>query len=522
MHRSSGDNLALLSSKRVGAMPDSPTPSVTDGISLEAIPDGGMLPVSLGEEQLLLIRRDREVFAIAAQCSHYHGPLAEGLLAGNTLRCPLHHACFNIRSGEPLRAPALDPISCWRVECRGDRVFVGDKLPAPRRTLAAAARAPRSVLIVGAGAAGIAAAIALRREGYEGAVTMISADDAAPYDRPNLSKDFLAGTAPEEWMPLRSPEFYADNRIDLMLSAPAAALDVRSRQVTLASGRSLSYDALLLATGAEPRRLDLRGAAEERICYLRSFADCRALIAKATTAARIAVLGASFIGMEVAASLRARGIEVHVIAPEAVPMEHTLGVEVGRFLQTWHESHGVVFHLGSTIAQMQGRRLTLTDQTRLDVDLVVAGIGVRPAVALAEAAGLALDRGVLVDEFLQTSAPGVFAAGDIARWPDRYSGEHIRVEHWVVAERQGQTAARNILGYAEPFRTVPFFWSQHYDLTINYLGHAERWDRVEIDGSLEAHNCAVSYRRGERRLALATVGRDLESLQAESAEESHA
>lgn len=501
-------------------MPDSPTPNVTDGIPLADIPAGGMLRVTLGDEQLLLIRRAREVFAIAAQCSHYHGPLAEGLLVGDTLRCPLHHACFDIRSGEPLRAPALDPISCWRVECRGDRVFIGDKLPAPRRRLAAAARAPQSVIILGAGAAGIAAALALRREGYEGTLTMISADDAAPYDRPNLSKDFLAGTAPEEWMPLRAPEFYTENHIDLVLSAPAAALDVRGRRVTLTSGKTYSYDSLLLATGAEPRRLELPGATEERICYLRTFADCRALIAKAAAAARVAVVGASFIGLEVAASLRARGIEVHVIAPEAVPMEHTLGVEVGRFLQGWHQAHGVVFHLGRTIAQMQGRRVTLSDQTRLDVDLVVAGIGVRPAVALAEAAGLALDRGVLVDEYLQTSASGVFAAGDIARWPDRYSGEHIRVEHWVVAERQGQTAARNMLGYAEAFRSVPFFWSQHYDLTINYLGHAERWDRVEVDGSLEARNCAVSYQRGDRTLAIATVGRDHTSLLAESTMES--
>jgi len=480
-----------------------------------------MLRAALGDESVLLVRRGQEVFAIAAECSHYHGPLAEGLLAGNTLRCPLHHACFDLRTGEALRAPALDPISCWRVERRGDRIFVGDKLTAPARRLSKAG-VPRSVLIVGGGAAAIAAAITLRREGYEGSLTMLSADDSAPYDRPNLSKDFLAGNAPDEWMPLRSPEFYSDHRIDLVLNAHATSLDVGSRRVTLSSGRDFSYDALLLATGAEPNRLDIAGAAEGQICYLRTFADCRAIIAKVASAARVAVVGASFIGLEVAASLRARGIETHVIAPEAVPMEHILGTEVGRFLQGWHQSHGVIFHLGTTVKQLQGRLLTLTDQTRLEVDVVVAGIGVHPAVALAQAAGLALDRGVLVDEYLQTSAPGVFAAGDIARWSDRYSGERIRVEHWVVAERQGQAAARNMLGYAEPFQAVPFFWSQHYDLKINYLGHAERWDRVDIDGSLEAHNCAVSYRRGDRRLARATIGRDLESLQAEWAQESRA
>jgi len=501
-------------------MPDNPTPSLTDGILLTDIPDEGMLRVSRGDEELLLIRRGQDVFAVGAHCSHYHGPLAEGLLAGNTLRCPLHHACFDIRTGEVLRAPALDPISCFRVEKRGDRIFVGEKLVAPSRKLAAASSLPRSVVIVGGGAAGIAAALTLRREGYEGELTMISADDAAPYDRPNLSKDYLAGTAPEEWMPLRSPDFYRDHRIDLILNARAAALDPSNRRVTLTSGRTFSYDALLLATGAEPIRLPIPGAREDQISYLRTFADCRAIINRVAAAKRVAVVGASFIGLEVAASLRARNIEVHVIERETVPMEHVLGREVGRFLQSWHQSHGVIFHLGVTIEQLQGGKLTLSDQNRIDVDAVVAGVGVRPAVALAEAAGLALDRGLIVDEYLQTSAPGVFAAGDIARWPDRHSGERIRVEHWVVAERQGQTAARNMLGQAERFQAVPFFWSQHYDLTINYLGHAERWDRIDIDGRLEARDCAVRYQRGDRRLAIATVGRDRESLQTEWAQES--
>ena len=503
-------------------MPDNPTPNLTDGILLTDIPDDGMLRASLGDEELLLIRHGQEVFAVGAHCSHYHGPLAEGLLAGTTLRCPLHHACFDIRTGEALRAPALDPISCWRVERRADRIFLGDKLPAPSRKPAAASGLPRSVVIVGGGAAGVAAALTLRREGYQGELTMISADDAAPYDRPNLSKDFLAGTAPEEWIPLRTPDFYRDHRINLILNARAAALDASNRRVSLTSGKTYSYDALLLATGAEPIRLPIPGAREDQISYLRTLADSRAIINRVAAAKRVAVVGASFIGLEVAASLRARHIEVHVIAPEAVPMERILGREVGRFLQSWHQSHGVVFHLGVTIEQLQGGKLTLSDQSRIDVDAVVAGIGVRPAVALAQAAGLALDRGLIVDEYLQTSAPGVFAAGDIARWPDRHSGERIRVEHWVVAERQGQTAARNILGRAERFQAVPFFWSQHYDLTINYLGHAERWDRVEIDGRLETRDCAVSYRRGDRRLALATVGRDRESLEAEWAQESHA
>jgi len=196
-----------------------------------------------------------------------------------------------------------------------------------------------------------------------------------------------------------------------------------------------------------------------------------------------------------------------------------LRLELGRFIQTLHESHGVTFHLGETVKAIDGRRVTLSGGSTLDADLVVMGVGVRPLTALAEQAGLAVDRGIIVNEYLETSVPGIFAAGDAARWPDRHTGERVRIEHWVVAERQGQVAARNILGRREPFDAVPFFWSQHYDVTINYVGHAERWDEVRVDGGFEAHDCTVSYLRGKRRLAVATIFRDRESLQAELAME---
>jgi NADPH-dependent 2,4-dienoyl-CoA reductase/sulfur reductase-like enzyme/nitrite reductase/ring-hydroxylating ferredoxin subunit len=494
-------------------------PDLTKGVGLGDFVDDKLLG-HVGDEEVLLVRSGGEIFAVGAHCSHYHGPLAEGLVTGGSVRCPWHHACFDLRSGEAERAPALSPIDCWTVEERDSRIFVTQKRGQSKpRTVAAKADTPNKIVIVGGGAAGFAAAEMLRRRGFGGSIVMVSSDAAPPVDRPNLSKDYLAGSAPEDWLPLRPDDFYAGNKIDLRLATEVTAIDAKQHQIRCANGTSLAYDRLLLATGAEPVRLPVPAADQPHVHTLRSLADCRAIIADTTGARRALVIGASFIGLEAAAALRTRNIEVHVVAPETRPMERVLGPQLGDFIRALHEEQGVVFHLGETLTAFDGRRATLKGGGTLETDIVVVGVGVRPRLALAEQAGLTMDRGVVVDAYLRSSAPDVYAAGDIARWPDPHSGAAIRVEHWVVAERQGQTAARNMLGAKERFDAVPFFWSQHYDVPINYVGHAEQWDEIAIDGDVAAKDCVLRYKSKGRVLAVASIYRDLDSLKAELAME---
>jgi NADPH-dependent 2,4-dienoyl-CoA reductase/sulfur reductase-like enzyme/nitrite reductase/ring-hydroxylating ferredoxin subunit len=515
----------------VSDAPELVGPDLAAGIPVSDLAEGRPLAGHAGGEAVLLVRRGEAVFAVGATCSHYGGPLAEGLVVGDTIRCPWHHAVFELGSGRALRPPALNPIGCWTVVREGDRVRVAEKRPVataaphpdgashPAGAPPALAGAPESVVIVGAGAAGLAAALAVRDAGYAGPVALVGAEDTPPIDRPNLSKDYLAGSAPEEWMPLRPPGFYAERGIDLATGVAAVELDVRARRVTLADGRVLPFGALLLATGATPVRLPLPGGSLPHVHTLRTLADSRAIVAGAGAAQHAVVMGAGFIGLEVAASLVARGLQVHVVAPDARPLERALGPQVGDFLRSLHESRGVVFHLGQRAAAIEAGAVILGGGQALPAELVVIGAGVRPDTLLADRAGLATDRGIVVDAFLETSAPGVYAAGDVARYPDPHSGQRVRIEHWVVAERQGRAAGRNLLGLSEPFEDVPFFWSQHYDVTLACVGHAERWDDIEVDGSLEARDCTLTYRAGGRTLAVVTLFRDGASLAAEAAME---
>ena len=500
----------------MGSQTEVSGPDLRSGVALSELLDETPFLGHVDDQAVVLVRVDKEVFAVGATCTHWSGPLAEGIVTGESIRCPWHHACFSLRTGVPVSPPALNALPRWRVHIRDGRAYVGDPLDDVARPVTHTDPAIQSIAIIGAGASGMVAAETLRKEGFGGAITLIDPDADAPYDRPNLSKDFLAGNAPEEWLELRGADFWREHDINRVVAA-VESLDTSARQLRLSNGDTVGYDAVLLATGSQPIRLPIPGNDRPHVHVLRTRADCTRLIAGLGTNTRVVVAGASFIGLEAAAALKQRGADVTVVAPEDIPFARVLGEEIGRALRARHERAGVTFRLGRTLKQINERDVVLDSDEVIAADLVLLGVGVRPAIALAEAAGLQVDKGVIVDEFLQASAPGVFAAGDIARYPDPRSNELIRIEHWVLAERQAQTAARNLMGAREPFTAVPFFWTTQYDVTVSYVGHASHWDEYHISGSVDDLDCAITYLVAGEVRAVATINRDQVSLNAEVA-----
>jgi NADPH-dependent 2,4-dienoyl-CoA reductase/sulfur reductase-like enzyme/nitrite reductase/ring-hydroxylating ferredoxin subunit len=505
----------------MGQAPKLSGPDLSVGIEAHQIPEN--LPL-LGHAQgapVILVRKGAVIHALGATCSHYSGPLSEGIVVGDTLRCPWHHACFDLRTGEALGGPALDPIACYEVVRRGDRVLVGAKqplspLPAPPP---AAMQSPANVVIAGAGAAGAAAAEKLRRLGYAGSITLIGNEAPGPVDRPNLSKDFLAGAAPMEWVTLRDDAFYEKLKIGLIRET-VVGLDTKGKSITFESGRKIAYDKLLLATGSEPVRPPIDGASLAHVKTLRTLADAQSIIDVATSGRRVVVVGSSFIGLEVAASLRARNLEVDVVSRDRVPLERVMGEQVGRFVQQLHEEKGVRFHLDANLRAIRPQEVELEDGRKLAADVVVLGVGVKPRTDIAREAGLEVDNGVVVDSRLRSSAPDVWAAGDIARYPEARLGTKVRIEHWAAAERQGQHVAADMLGLGGPFNSVPFFWSAHYDVTLSYVGHASGDAQIEVIGNLAKRDATVVYRLDGQVAAVLTMGRDQQSLEIEAALES--
>lgn len=490
-------------------------PDFSRGILEGTLKNGNSLLGHVGMEPVLLVRQEGEYFAVGASCTHYGGPLNEGVIEGETVHCPWHHACFDLRTGEATKAPGLNPISAWNVELHDGKVFVTDKKPLFVRPRPGTES--KRFVIIGGGAAGASAAVMLRRHGFQGSVILVDEGGDLPYDRPNLSKEFLAGNAPEKWIQLYSEKFYKDNKITLELNARAEKIDTHRHSILLSDGKSLHYDRCLIATGGAARKLPIPGVEKSSVYFLRTLLDCRRIIARTSWAFRVVIVGAGFIGMEAAAALRMRNIDVHVVAPDELPLLKVFGVHVGSYLKKIHEKNGVKFHLGHTVKEIRDRSVVLDDGKSVDCDFVLIGGGIDLNTSLAEAAGCRADDGIIVDEYLETTVPGIFAAGDIARWPDPRSQRPIRVEHWEVAERQGQVAALNMLGDRVKFTDVPFFWTRQYDLKLGYVGYSDRFDRMDVMGDMDRDNFAVAFYEDERIAALLTVGRDRESLLAEQA-----
>ena len=479
---------------------------------------GEMKEFSAGETRILLARVGDQFHAVSASCPHYGGTLAEGALCGTHVVCPLHHAVFNVVNGDLEEPPALDALVSYEVRLEGERVMV--RVPeevSDRRAIVLAKRDvtadPRQFVIIGAGAAGYVAAQTLREEGFRGHVVMITREDRAPYDRPNLSKDYLHGHADPEWLPLRSQEFFAEHDIQLLLNREVTRVDARAKTIFFEEGDTMDYDALLVATGGAPVRLNIPGSDLKNVCVLRSFADSDSIIETAGRSRRAVVVGASFIGMEAAYSLRERGLEVTVVAPSQEPFEVTLGNEVGAVFRREHERHGVRFKLGSIVYRFEGSHnveaVTLDNGESIETDMVVVGVGVRPVTHFLEGVELDQSGGVVVDSHLR-AADGLYAAGDIVSFVDLRTGERLRIEHWRTAEQQGRVAARNMLGRALPFEGVPFFWTQQFDLTLRYVGHAASWDEIVYQGDVASRDFLAFYVKENRVQAVAGMNRDRE------------
>jgi len=363
----------------------------------------------------------------------------------------------------------------------------------------------RTIAIVGGGLAGAKAAETLREEGFDGRVLLVGAETERPYERPPLSKEYLRGEAERATIYVHDEAFYAEHEIELRLGRTASQLDVAARELTLDDGERIPYDSLLLATGAEPRRLEIPGADLDGVRYLRSVTNSDALRDRFERARSVVVVGGGWIGCEVAAAARQRGLDVTLVEPLQVPLQRVLGDELGGFYRDVHVEQGVQVLTGVGVEAFEGgdavERVVLADGRRIDSDLVVVGVGVRPRTQLAEDAGLAVDDGVLVDERLQTSAPGVFAAGDVARARHRFYDATVRVEHWATALNQGPAAARSMLGGAEPYDRLPYFYSDQYDVGMEYTGWAQDWDRVVFRGDPASREFIAFWLRGDRVLA---------------------
>ena len=459
--------------------------------------DGEMKSFSIGEGvEILITKIDGKFYAMDAHCTHYGAPLEEGVLCDGVIICPRHHACFNARTGDLMEPPAMNSLRNYEVKITGDEVIVNiPEKPEPGRVPGMVKQDTKTdkriFIILGAGAAGNAAAQALREGGFKGYIIMITQENHLPYDRPNLSKAYLSGEAPAEWMPLRSDDFFKENGIEMLFNKKIKEVDIVKKEILTDKSEKFIFDKLLLATGGVPRKLNIPGSDLKNIFYLRSFDDSDKIIQAAKSAEKVVVIGASFIGMETAFSLSERKLDVTVIGPKKVPFENVFGREIGMLFKKAHEEHGVKFKLDAAISKFEGKdnveAIVLENGEKIKTDLVVIGIGVKPATDFIKGIELQKDGGIKVNEFLQVN-DNIYAAGDIAQFPDLYSGQSIRIEHWRTAEQQGRIVGFNMAGKKTPFKGIPFFWTEQAGLDLKYAGHAKHWDSIYTQGDISSKN----------------------------------
>jgi apoptosis-inducing factor 3 len=485
--------------------------------NINDLQNGETKQVKVGETEILLAKVADKFYAVGAYCTHYKAPLAEGVINNNSVICPWHNACFNLVTGDRLSPPGLDSLTCYDVRLDGDRILVTVPESAPAQRLPTMTKFDpgadsRTFVVLGAGAAGSAAVEKLREVGFQGRIIMVTQEDILPYDRTWLSKDYLTGKVSKEEMPLRTEKFYQDNGIEVWLNKQVVKVDAVNRAIAFADNSTLNYDSLLLATGGKPRSLDIKGANLENVFTLRSFQDVEQILAASKQASHVVVIGSSFIGMETAAGLTQNGLKVTVVSPSALPFEKILGKEIGQLFQKVHEEQGVTFRLKTKVIKIEGNSkvesVILDNGDVLKADLIVVGIGVQPMTDYLQGVELhEKDKSIVVDKHLRV-AEGLYAAGDIARFPDLRTNQSIRVEHWRIAAQHGEIAAANMAGQKVEFAGVPVFWTAQYKFPLRYVGHAEEWDEIIFDGELEKREFMAFYTKGDRILAAAASQRD--------------
>ncbi len=481
---------------------------------------GDKRQVVVGETEVLLLRVNDNFYALGAFCTHNQAPLVQGVINGDHIVCPWHNASFNLTTGDQQEPPGLDSLPRYPLRIEGENIIVSvPENDSGKRTPEMVSYAPavdgRTFVILGAGAAGTHAAETLRVAGYQGRIVMITRDDKLPYDRTTLSKNYFTGKLKSEQILLRSPEFYQQHGIEVQLNQSVKSVDVKAKTITFANAETLKYDSLLLATGGQPRQLDVPGAELENIFTLRSFADSDRILAAVKKDAAAVVIGSSFIGMELASGLTQKGMKVTVVSSDSLPFGKILGKELGQLFHQVHEENGVKFHMGRKVEKIEGdgavKTVVLDNGDRLAADMVIVGIGVQPVTNYLEGIGLhPKDQSVPVDEYL-CAADGVYAAGDIARYPDWRNDGSIRIEHWRIAAQHGRIAAYNMAGKPTKFRGVPVFWSMQYQFPLRYVGHATEWDEVIVDGKLEERKFIAFYVKDNQVLAAASSKRDTET-----------